>query len=89
MTTSKKIKLAITISIGLYALYNQYQTKKPNTQSTTSSSKEVTNHNKKPSFNYLPSSTTNQIVKHNGYTLSYNEKHEIYKKKTSLLYKRS
>lgn len=27
-------------------------------------------------FNYLPSSTTQQIIKHNYYTLSYNEKHE-------------
>jgi endonuclease G len=27
-------------------------------------------------FNYLPTSTTNQIVKHKYYTLSYNEKHE-------------
>jgi endonuclease G len=29
-----------------------------------------------PSFNFLPSSTTNQIVEHDYYTLSYNEKHE-------------
>ncbi len=27
-------------------------------------------------FNYLPTSTTNQIVKHDYYTLSYSEKHE-------------
>ncbi|MES2575091.1 MAG: DNA/RNA non-specific endonuclease [Bacteroidota bacterium] len=27
-------------------------------------------------FNYLPSSTTNQIIKHDYYTLSYSEKHE-------------
>lgn len=27
-------------------------------------------------FNYLPSSTTNQIIKHKYYSLSYNEKHE-------------
>ena len=30
----------------------------------------------KNSFNFLPSSTTNQIVKHDYYTLSYNEKYE-------------
>ncbi len=30
----------------------------------------------KSSFDYLPTSTTNQIVKHNYYTLSYNEKYE-------------
>ncbi|HEY6142216.1 MAG TPA: DNA/RNA non-specific endonuclease [Flavobacterium sp.] len=28
------------------------------------------------SFDFLPSSTTNQIIKHDYYTLSYNEKHE-------------
>lgn len=28
------------------------------------------------SFDFLPSSTTNQIIQHNYYTLSYNEKHE-------------
>ncbi|CAM1344723.1 DNA/RNA non-specific endonuclease [Tenacibaculum amylolyticum] len=31
---------------------------------------------KTATFNYLPSSTTQQIVKHNYYALSYNEKHE-------------
>ncbi|MEE9349336.1 MAG: DNA/RNA non-specific endonuclease [Flavobacteriaceae bacterium] len=30
----------------------------------------------KTDFNFLPSSTTNQIIKHKYYTLSYNEKHE-------------
>jgi len=28
------------------------------------------------SFNYLPTSTTNQIIEHNHYTLSYSEQHE-------------
>lgn len=32
--------------------------------------------NQNLSFDYLPTSTTNQIVKHNYYTLSYNEKYE-------------
>lgn len=30
----------------------------------------------KPAFDFLPTSTTNQIIKHPYYTLSYNEKHE-------------
>ena len=30
----------------------------------------------KGAFNYLPSSTTNQIVRHDYFTLSYNEAHE-------------
>jgi endonuclease G len=32
--------------------------------------------NKNQSFDFLPTSTTNQIVKHDYYTLSYNEKYE-------------
>lgn len=32
--------------------------------------------NIKPSLDYLPTSTTNQIVKHKAYTLSYSETHE-------------
>lgn len=32
--------------------------------------------NKQTQFDYLPTSTTNQIIKHNYYTLSYNEKYE-------------
>lgn len=30
----------------------------------------------KSTFNYLPTSTTNQVISHTYYTLSYNEKHE-------------
>jgi endonuclease G, mitochondrial len=30
----------------------------------------------KKSFNYLPTSTTNQIIKHDNYVLSYSEKHK-------------
>ncbi|MBL4745005.1 MAG: DNA/RNA non-specific endonuclease [Flavobacteriaceae bacterium] len=41
----------------------------PKTLNTTE-----TNHLK--SFDYLPTSTTNQVVKHDYYTLSYSEKHE-------------
>jgi len=76
MSTSKKIKIAITIAIGLYALYNQFQTKKSATQTTSSSDTTEVHNISNLDFNYLPSSTTNQIVKHNGYTLSYNEDHE-------------
>ncbi len=37
---------------------------------------EVTNSKKTSTFNFLPTSTTGQIVKHNYYTLSYHEKYE-------------
>lgn len=37
---------------------------------------QIVSQNHKQSFNYLPTSTTNQIVKHKYYSLSYNEKYE-------------
>ena len=76
MTTSKKIKFAITVIVGLYALYNQYQKRDTTEEKQVSSEKKIVDTNSKSEFNFLPSSTTNQIVRHNGYILSYNEKHE-------------
>jgi endonuclease G len=37
---------------------------------------QIISQNNKQSFDYLPTSTTNQIVKHDYFTLSYNEKYE-------------
>lgn len=37
---------------------------------------KIVSQNHKQSFDYLPTSTTNQIIKHDYYTLSYNEKYE-------------
>ena len=37
---------------------------------------KIASQNHKQSFDYLPTSTTNQIVKHDYFTLSYNEKYE-------------
>lgn len=37
---------------------------------------KIVSQNHKQSFDYLPTSTTNQIVKHDYFTLSYNEKYE-------------
>lgn len=39
-------------------------------------SSQIISQNHKQSFDFLPSSTTNQIVKHNYYSLSYCEKYE-------------
>ncbi|HBS12835.1 MAG TPA: endonuclease, partial [Flavobacteriaceae bacterium] len=59
--------LILLISVIIY-LYNPSdegeETEDDNFISTTSS------------FNYLPTSTTNQIISHEYYTLSYSEKHE-------------
>lgn len=78
MTNSKKIKIAASIIIGLIALYKQYtnssSTSTPTTTQSTTTAEEVIKKN--DAFNYLPTSTTRQIVRHNGYNLSYNEQHE-------------
>lgn len=74
MTNSKKIKVAGSIIIGLIALYMKYQNTKTNA-SPSHKNTEVSN-TPNASFNYLPSSTTNQVIKHNEYVLSYNETHE-------------
>ena len=46
-----------------------------NKEFTTESDKKATT-NSLLKFNYLPTSTTNQIIEHEHYMLSYNEKHE-------------
>ncbi|CAM1351128.1 DNA/RNA non-specific endonuclease [Tenacibaculum crassostreae] len=69
MSTSRKIKVIITIIVLVVGYWLQ---QKENTN-TTSSPEEAT---KVLDFNYLPTSTTGVIVKHNGYQLSYKEQHE-------------
>lgn len=69
MSTSRKVKVIITIIVLVVGYWLQ---QKENTN-TTSSPEEVT---KALDFNYLPTSTTGVIVKHDGYQLSYNEQHE-------------
>ena len=76
MSSSKKIKIAITVIIGLFALYKQYINKGTENKNSASSDKTVVNNTSNLGFNFLPTSTTGQIVKHNGYSLSYNEDHE-------------
>lgn len=69
MSSSKKIKLVITIIVlvvGWWLQRKENEEISSQTQQTTNT--EV--------FNYLPTSTTSAIIKHNGYQLSYNEKHE-------------
>lgn len=67
MTTKKW-----TSVIGIIILIISYVIKNYNTSETET----VVNEKPKSGFNYLPTSTTGQIIKHNAYTLSYNEKHE-------------
>jgi endonuclease G len=73
--TKKRIIAALILSAVL--LYNYYLEKEeyPTTKKTQEKPKTAQNKNT-ASFDFLPTSTTNQIVKHNYYTLSYNEEHE-------------
>ncbi len=71
MSTSKKIKLVITIIVLIVGWWLQ---RKENAQISSQTQTEHTTNS--DSFDYLPTSTTGAIVKHNGYQLSYNEKHE-------------
>lgn len=48
----------------------------PIVENKTAQPKEESQNKPTLSFDYLPTSTTNQIVKHEFYTLSYNEKYE-------------
>jgi endonuclease G len=69
MSTSKKIKLVVAIIVLIVGYWLKEK------ENTTNSPSETTTENVND-FNYLPSSTTRVIVKHNGYQLSYNEQHE-------------
>ncbi len=67
MSTSKKIKLVVAIIVLIVGYWLKESTIDIPSETTI---EDVNN------FNYLPSSTTGVIVKHNGYQLSYNEQHE-------------
>lgn len=69
MSTSKKIKLVVAIIV----LVISYWLNKKETPSNSTSETPVENIK---GFNYLPSTTTGVVIKHNGYQLSYNEQHE-------------
>ncbi len=71
MSSSKKIKLVITIIVLIVGWWSQ---QKENIE--ISSQVPIEHPNNPDGFNYLPTSTTSVIIKHNGYQLSYNEQHE-------------
>ncbi|TDQ22788.1 DNA/RNA non-specific endonuclease [Tenacibaculum caenipelagi] len=72
MSTSRKIKVVITIVALLVGYWLQ---QKEEAKSSSQPTPETTS-NKTDNFNYFPTSTTGVIIKHNSYQLSYNEKHE-------------
>ncbi len=72
MSTSRKIKVIITILILIVGYWLQ-QKENP---STTSQPSTTIKNNNTSDFNYFPTSTTGVVIKHNGYQLSYSEEHE-------------
>jgi len=70
----KKYTYSIFIAIAIIAFY--FIEKKLDTDYYEGYKDEVVNNHKDGEFDYLPTSTTNAIVKHAYYTLSYSEEHE-------------
>ena len=69
MSTSKKIKLVVAIIVLIVGYYLKPQ------ENTIDFPADIVIEDVNV-FNYLPSSTTGVIIKHDGYQLSYNEEHE-------------
>ena len=69
MSTSKKIKLVVAIIVLIVGYYLKPQ------ENTIDFPADIVIEDVN-GFNYLPSSTTGVIIKHDGYQLSYNEEHE-------------
>lgn len=74
-TTLQKFKKNFwsVLSFGLLVILLFASLTKSSTTNTTQNNQEKS---KAKSFDFLPTSTTNQIIKHNYYFLSYNEKYE-------------
>lgn len=71
MIKNKKTRFIVGLIIAGIVFYIRYQKNSP---SPTFEPNNTTI--QKGDFNYLPTSTTGQVVQHNGYTLSYSEPHE-------------
>ena len=70
----KKYTYPILIAVVVVAFY--FIEKKLDTDYYKGYQESTSQNTESDGFNYLPTSTTNAIVKHGYYTLSYNEKHE-------------
>lgn len=68
----KRRVLSAILLIIVLSFYWFQDKKEENDSKPTSITTDIKN----ADFNYLPTSTTGAIVKHNGYSLSYSEKHE-------------
>lgn len=70
MSTSRKIKVVFTIITLIVGYWLQQREDSEQETLTTETATRTAD------FNYLPSSTTGVVIKHDGYQLSYNEQHE-------------
>ncbi|AUC14026.1 endonuclease [Tenacibaculum sp. SZ-18] len=70
----KRIIAALILSAVL--VYNYYIDQKTDTTSKRNEENQVKKKKGYYTFDFLPSSTTKQIIKHNHFSLSYSEKHE-------------
>lgn len=68
--TKRIISAIILVLVLSFSLYQN------NTKDDISNTIDTTSESKISGFNYLPTSTTGAIVLHDGYSLSYSEKHE-------------
>jgi endonuclease G len=68
--TKRIISAIILVLVLSFSLYQN------NTKDDNSNSLDAISEDKISRFNYLPTSTTGAIVLHDGYSLSYSEKHE-------------
>ena len=74
MSTSRKIKLVLTIITIVVTIWIQQEGNSKKEHSTTLP--ETREGSRMEGFDFLPSSTTGVVVMHDGYKLSYSEKHE-------------
>lgn len=63
-------------SFGIIVILLLESLSSPSLENRTTESDKKTQNKQVHPFDYLPSSTTNQIIEHDFYTLSYNEKYE-------------
>jgi endonuclease G len=76
MKKRQPIYVIITLIIGIFVYFLNQDKPFYNENNEVKTDQDGVSDIPSQKFNYLPSSTTNQIIHHNYYTLSYNEKHE-------------
>jgi len=76
MKKRKSIYVILTLLIAGFVYFQNQQATSTNKKNSGQTDHDGVSEVIEDGFNYLPTSTTNQIIKHKYYTLSYSEKHE-------------